>query len=69
MTFVKVQSGSNGKIESVYRGLQKNTNADSQWYDVESELLDSTGELYLLSEAQKPADGWDKSDQTIGVIQ
>lgn len=68
MTFVKVQSGSNGQIESVYRGLKKNTSADSQWYSVQSELLDSAGELYLIEKAEKPTDGWDKSDQTIGVI-
>jgi len=70
MAFVKIQSesDSNGKIEAIYEGLKKNTDSNTQWYSVESELLEATGELYLLAEAETPTDGWDKSDQKIGVI-
>jgi len=64
MTYVKTDDS--GRIEAIYHGLKRDTDV---WSDIESDLLDEGGTLYLISEATKPASGWDYKDGVIGVVQ
>lgn len=64
MTYVKTDE--DGRIEAVYRGLKRDTDV---WSDVDSDLLNASGELYLIAESTAPTDGWDKDDGVIGVVQ
>jgi len=64
MTYVKTDE--DGRIEAIYRGLKRDTDV---WSDIDSELVDEWGEIYLISEATEPKSGWDKEDGVIGVVQ
>lgn len=61
-----IQTNSDGRITTIYYGV----NPDGvDWVEVNSDLLNSVDEMYLIDEATEPELGWDKDDGVIGVVQ
>ena len=66
MSFVKTDD--EGAIVHVYHGLRPTQPDD--WTEVDGDILrDYDGTAYLISETETPTDGWDKQNDSVGIVQ